>query len=98
VLGISYIDLMCDMPVRWNSTDRMLGAALRMEKAIRVVLYNQEWDSSVRSKLTPTDDDWAILKEMSVFFNIFRKPIIKSQADHYPILHNVIPDYLHMMY
>ena len=78
VLGISYIDLMCDMPVRWNSTDRMLGAALRMEKAIRAVLYNQEWDSSVRSKLTPTDDDWATLKEMSVFFDLFRKPTIKS--------------------
>ena len=98
VLGISYIDLMCDMPVRWNSTDRMLGAALRMEKAIRAVLYNQEWDSSVRSKLTPTDDDWATLKEMSVFFDIFRKPTIKSQADHYPTLHNVIPDYLYMMH
>jgi hypothetical protein len=34
---------------------------------------------------------------MREFFNIFRKPTIKSQADHYPTCHNVIPDYLHMI-
>jgi hypothetical protein len=34
---------------------------------------------------------------MREFFDIFRKPTIKSQADHYPICHNVIPDYLYMM-
>jgi hypothetical protein len=42
VLRIVYIDLMCDMLVRWNLTDKMLRAAIRIEKAIRVVLYNQE--------------------------------------------------------
>jgi hypothetical protein len=69
-----------------------------MEKAIRAVLYNQEWDSSVRIKLTLIDEDWNTLKEMGVFFDIFRKPTIKSQADHYPILHNIVPDYLYIMH
>jgi hypothetical protein len=41
-LDVKYLDLMCDMPVRWNSTDKMLQAALRMEKPIRAVLMNQE--------------------------------------------------------
>jgi hypothetical protein len=41
-LDIKYLDLMCDMPVRWNSTDKMIKAALRIEKAIRAVLLNQE--------------------------------------------------------
>jgi hypothetical protein len=35
---------------------------------------------------------------MGIFFNIFRKPMIKSQADHYPTLYNVVPDYLHMIH
>ena len=75
-LDIKYLDLMCDMPIRWNSTDKMLQAALRMEKPIRAVLMNQEWDTSVREKLTPTETDWALLKEMAVFFDIFRRPIV----------------------
>jgi hypothetical protein len=41
VFGIKYIDLMCDMPIRWNSTDKMIKAMLRMEKAIRAVLTAQ---------------------------------------------------------
>ena len=54
----------------------MLQAALRMEKPIRAVLMNQEWDTSVREKLTPIETDWALLKEMAVFFDIFRRPTV----------------------
>ena len=42
LLGIVYIDLMCDMPIRWNSTDKMLKATIRIEPAIRAVLVAQE--------------------------------------------------------
>jgi hypothetical protein len=28
---IKYVNLMCDMPIRWNSTDKMIKAMLRME-------------------------------------------------------------------
>ena len=48
---------MYDMPVRWNSTDKIIKAALRIEKAIRAVLLNQESDQLVRTKLTPIEDD-----------------------------------------
>jgi len=34
---------------------------------------------------------------MAVFFDIFRRPIVQSQAEKYPTLHNVIPNYLHML-
>lgn len=78
MMGVKYLELACDMPVRWNSTDKMLTTALKMEKPIRAVLLNQEWDPSVRANLTPTDEDWALLKEMSVFFDIFRRPIVQS--------------------
>jgi hypothetical protein len=37
------------------------------------------------------------LKELAVFFDIFRKPIIESQAEKYPTLHNAIPNYLHIL-
>ena len=56
----------------------MLAIRLDLEKAIRAVLQYQEWDASVRAKLTPTDEDWDILKEMREFFDIFSKPTIKS--------------------
>jgi hypothetical protein len=96
-LDIKYVDLLCDMPVRWNSTDKMIKTALRMEKPIRAVLLNQEWDQSVRQKLTPSDDDWKCIKEMAIFFNIFRRPTVQAQAELYPTLHNIIPNYLHML-
>jgi hypothetical protein len=34
---------------------------------------------------------------MAVFFDIFRKPTIESQAEKYPTLHNAIPNYLHIL-
>ena len=94
---IKYRDLMCDMPVRWNSTDKMLSIGLHLKKAISAVLVTQEWDKSVRANLTLTNADWATLKEMAKFFDLFRKPTIQSQAEQYPTLHNTIPNYLHIM-
>ena len=85
------------MPIRWNSTDKMLSAALQMEEAIRAVLATQRWDKSVKEHLTPTDEDWASYKEMAIFFDIFRRPTVGSQADGYPTLHNSIPDFLHIL-
>jgi hypothetical protein len=35
---------------------------------------------------------------MSIFFDIFYKLIIKSQADYYSTLYNIILDYLYMMH
>lgn len=68
-----------------------------MEQAIRAVLIVQQWDKSVREHLTPKESDWTCIKEMAIFFNIFRKPTIASQAKFYPTLHNTIPDYLHII-
>jgi hypothetical protein len=48
---------MCDMPIRWNSTDKILAAGLYIEKAIRAVLTTQTWDKSVKENLTPTEED-----------------------------------------
>lgn len=85
------------MPVRWNSTDSLLQSALHMEDAIRAVLSTQKWDKSVRDHLTPSPDDWKLLKEMAIFFNLFRRPTVESQAEKYPTLHNTIPNYLLIM-
>jgi hypothetical protein len=41
-LNILYLELVCDMLVRWNSTNKMLTAFLKMEKAIRAVLSVQD--------------------------------------------------------
>jgi hypothetical protein len=35
---------------------------------------------------------------MAIFFNIFRKPMIKAQAKGYPTLYNAIPNYLYILY
>lgn len=96
-LRIPFLELVCDMPVRWNSTDKMLGAFLKMEKAIRAVLSVQEWDDSVRIYMTPSEEDWKLLKELAVFFQLFSRPTVQSQAEKYATLHNVIPNYLHML-
>jgi hypothetical protein len=48
---------MCDIPVRWNSTDKMLKAVLHLEKLIQCVLLNQNWDELVHTNLTLTDTD-----------------------------------------
>lgn len=96
VLEIEFLELALDMPTRWNSTDRMLKAALQMKGAIRAVLIAQHWDESVRQYKTPTQDDWVTLEEMAIFFKLFRRPTIKMQAENYPTLHNSIPEYLHL--
>jgi hypothetical protein len=75
----------------------MNKAMLHLERPIRAVLIRQDWDESVRENLTLTDADWACLKEMAVFFDIFRKPTIESQAEKYPTLYNAIPNYLHIL-
>jgi hypothetical protein len=45
----------------------------------------------------PSDDNWKYIKEIAIFFNIFRRPTVQAQAELYPTLHNVIPNYLHML-
>jgi hypothetical protein len=74
--GIDYIDLVCDMPIQWNSTDKLLKAIIRMEKFLHSVLMNQDWNSLVRRNLTSSEKDWALLKEIAVFFDVFRRPTI----------------------
>ena len=96
-LNIQFYELVCDMPVRWNLTDKLLTAFLKMEKAIRAVLNVQEWDESVRLHMTPTEEDWKLLKELSIFFQLFSRPTVQSQAEKYATLHNTIPNYLHLM-
>lgn len=96
-LKITFLDIPLDMPTRWSSTDKFLKVVLRMEPAIRAVLANQQWDPSIRLHLTPTDTDWDLLKEMSIFFELFRRPTTQSQAEKYPTLYNVIPNYLHLL-
>jgi hypothetical protein len=41
-LGIPWRELTMDMPVRWNSTDRMNKAMLHLERPIRAVLLRQD--------------------------------------------------------
>ena len=85
------------MPIRWNSTDKLLQTGLHLEPALRAVLRHQTWDPSVKANLTLDNSDWLTLKEMAIFFDLFSKLIVQSQADKYPTLHNVIPNYLYII-
>jgi len=38
MLSIKYKDLICNMLIQWNSTDKMLIARLYIKKAIKAVL------------------------------------------------------------
>ncbi|KAG4427139.1 hypothetical protein IFR05_017378, partial [Cadophora sp. M221] len=96
-LKIPFLELVCDIPVRWNSTNNMLTAFLKMEKAIRAVLSVQEWDEFVRQYMTPTEDDWKLLKELAIFFQLFLRSTVQSQVEKYATLYNVIPNYLHIL-
>ena len=75
----------------------MLDARLHIKKAIIAVLTAQTWDKSVKQNLILIKEDWNILKEIVVFFNIFKKLIIQSQADEYFTLYNAIPNYLYIL-
>ena len=54
----------------------MLDARLHIKKAIIAVLTTQTWDKSVKQNLILIKEDWNILKEIVVFFNIFKKLIV----------------------
>lgn len=56
-LGVTFLELVNDMPIRWNSTHKLCSAAVRMERPLRLVLQEQTWDPSVKEHLTPTDTD-----------------------------------------
>jgi hypothetical protein len=86
-----------DMPVRWNSSSKFVKEILRQKDPIRAVLAVQDWDESVREHLTPTKEDWDILEEIHDFFEVFYKPTTTSQADKYPTLHRVLPEYISIM-
>ncbi|KAF8851610.1 hypothetical protein BDZ45DRAFT_766151 [Acephala macrosclerotiorum] len=73
------------------------GALIKIKKLLRTVLQFQEWNAFVREHLTPTNKDWTMLKQIAIFFNIFRRPTIQTQTEKYPTLHNTILDYLHML-
>jgi hypothetical protein len=47
--------------------------------------------------MTLTEDNWRLLKEIAIFFQIFSRPTVQSQAETYATLHNVIPNYLHIL-
>jgi hypothetical protein len=54
----------------------MLSARLYIKKAIKAILTAQTWDKSVKENLTLIKEDKNILKEIVVFFNIFRRLIV----------------------
>ena len=64
------------MLIRWNLTDKILDIRLYIKKAIIAVLTAQTWDKSVKQNLILIKEDWNILKEIVVFFNIFRRLIV----------------------
>ena len=69
---------MCDMLIYQNLTDKILVARLYIKKAIKAILTIQTWDKLIKENLTLIKEDWDSLKEMAIFFNIFKKPIIQS--------------------
>ena len=68
---------MCDMLIYQNLTDKILVARLYIKKAIKAILTIQTWDKLIKENLTLIKEDWDSLKEMAIFFNIFKKPIIQ---------------------
>ena len=98
MLGIKYKDLIYNILIQQNLIDKILVISLYIKKAIRAILTIQSWDKLRKENLMLIEDNQSTLKEIIVFFNIFRKPIIKSQVNKYFTLYNAIPNYFYILH
>jgi hypothetical protein len=87
--------LVLDMPVRWNSTYKMLEAALALQTPIIAVCATQTLDISMPD-VCLTGPDWLQLAELQEFL-IFFRPSEKMQGSAFPTLNYVIPQYILML-
>jgi hypothetical protein len=88
--------LSLDMPVRWNSTYRMVDSALELQIPITAHCASQTLDMSMRD-IQLTSPDWLQLAELRELFLIFVRPSTKMQGSQYPTLNYVIPQYILML-
>lgn len=96
VAGLKVQQLSLDMPVRWNSTHKMLESAIKLQVPITAICASQQWDISMRD-IALNANDWSTIKELELFFVIFLRPSQKLQASTYPTLNYAIPQYLKMI-
>ena len=84
------------MPVRWSSTYTMLKMFYGMMDAIKAVLATQKFDRSLDS-VALTSQDWVIAQELLLFFGIFTKTTTLMQADNYPTINRILPEYYRLI-
>ena len=95
-VGIMPIQLVLDMPVRWNSTYDMLSKALKLQGPITALCASQRFDLAVK-EIELSASDWTHLHDLVGFFQIFVRPSTQLQAEEYPTLNKVIPQYVRMI-
>ena len=80
------------MPVRWSSTKVMLEKFFSMKDPINAVMATQSFDQSL-DQFKLGIDEWLVCKELLDYFTIFSRTSIEMQADAYPTLNKVVPQY-----
>jgi hypothetical protein len=80
------------MPIRWSSTKVMLEKFYIMKDPIIAVMDTQSFDQSL-DQFKLGVDEWLVCKELLDYFTIFSRTSIEMQADAYPTLNRVIPQY-----
>lgn len=71
----------------------MISLFLDLKKPIQSVLATQTFDRSLKA-LNLDDKDWGVLTDISSFFEGFAKPTVRSQADQYPTLQRIVPQFI----
>jgi len=95
-VGIKPIQLSLNMPVRWNSTYQMLFQALKLQGPITAYCASQTLDAGMKD-IVLTALDWSQLHDLLSLFQIFVRPSEQFQAEQYPTLNKVVPQYLRMI-
>jgi hypothetical protein len=89
--GTKYDSAQLDMPVRWNSTHKMMESFLKLQAPITAFLNIAAPTDPVKAKLALSPGEWSAIHEIKTFFLIFVQPSVRAQADTYPTLHRTIP-------
>ena len=79
---VDYVELNLDMPVRWNSTFKMIQVALRLKKPLDALMRN----SLKLSNFILEDAEWKLVEDMAKYLRPFSKMTDKISVQNIPTL------------
>ena len=71
----------------------MISLFLDLKKPIQSVLATRTFDRSLKA-LNLDDKDWGVLTDILLYFEALAKPTVRSEADQYPTLHRIVPQFI----